>query len=57
MKPKLGVVFPQITDREISELTVEKISISKSSSSMKLILGQGTEQEKVDRAAEAVKKA
>ncbi|MCD8179950.1 MAG: PolC-type DNA polymerase III [Firmicutes bacterium] len=39
MKPKLGVVFPQITDKEISDLEVEKISVSKSRRKIKLLLG------------------
>ena len=55
LKPKLGTVFPKITDTEISNLTIEKISVSKNKRSMKLLLGQGTSRELMDKAAEAVK--
>lgn len=42
MKPKLGVIFPQITDSELIELQVEKISVSKNRRKIKIILGSDT---------------
>ncbi len=42
MKPKIGVVFPQITDKEISDLSIEKISVSKNRRKIKILLGQDT---------------
>lgn len=41
MKPKLGVIFPQITDEEIRDVTVEKVSVSKNKRKLKLVLGAG----------------
>ena len=29
MKPKIGVVFPRITDKDIADLEIEKIRVSK----------------------------
>ena len=29
MKPKIGVVFPKITDKDIADLEIEKIRVSK----------------------------
>lgn len=57
MKPKLGTVFPNITDSEITDLIVEKISISRSKRSINMVLGKGTPQELADKAAKAVKEA
>jgi DNA polymerase-3 subunit alpha (Gram-positive type) len=57
MKPKLGVVFPQITDREISELEVEKISISKNRRKIKILLGSDTSSYQIAEVQSAVKKA
>ena len=31
MKPKIGVVFPKITDKDIADLEIEKIRVSKNS--------------------------
>ena len=42
LKPKLGVLFSQITDSEISELQVEKISVSKNRRKIKILLGSKT---------------
>lgn len=38
MNPKLGVVFPQITDEEIGKLEVKKISVSKNRRKVKILL-------------------
>lgn len=42
MNPKLGVVFPQITDEEICELEIKKISVSKNRRKIKLLLSSDT---------------
>lgn len=38
MNPRLGVVFPQITDEEIGKLEVKKISVSKNRRKVKILL-------------------
>lgn len=38
MNPKLGVVFPQITDEEIGKLELKKISVSKNRRKVKILL-------------------
>lgn len=38
MNPRLGVVFPQITDKEIGKLEVKKISVSKNRRKVKILL-------------------
>lgn len=55
MKPKLGVVFPQITDNEISDLTVEKISVSKNRRKVKILLGTGTSEYQAAKVESALK--
>ncbi len=57
MKPKLGTVFPSVTDGEITNLIIEKISISKNRRRISMVLGQGTPPPLADKAADAVKAA
>lgn len=57
MKPKLGTVFPAVTDSEIAGLTIEKISVSRAKRSAQIIFGRGTEQFLAEKAAYAVKEA
>ncbi len=56
MKPKLGVVFPQITDEEICNLAVEKISVSKNRRKLKIMLGSDTSSYLVSIVESEVKK-
>lgn len=39
MRPRIGVVFPQITDEDIKDIEIEKISVSKNRRKLKIILG------------------
>ena len=55
MKPKLGVVFQGITDTEISNLTVEKITVSKAKRGMNVVFKKGTPQNLADKAADIIK--
>ena len=55
MKPKLGVVFPQITDNEISDLTVEKISVSKNRRKVKILLGADASEYQAAKVESALK--
>ena len=57
MKPRLGVVFPQITDEEICNLEVEKISVSKNRRKVKILLGSDTSAYQSAKVESAVKKA
>lgn len=57
MKPKLGVVFPQITDEEIKDIEVDKISVSKNRRKLKIILGENTSSYLVTAVESAVRKA
>ena len=57
MKPRLGVVFPQITDEEICNLKVEKISVSKNRRKVKILLGSDTSAYQSAKVESAVKKA
>ncbi len=56
LKPKLGVIFPQITDSDISEIYVEKISVSKNRRKIKLLLAPDTSAYLASKAESAVKK-
>ena len=40
MKPKIGVVFPKITDKDIADLEIEKIRVSKNRH-VRLSAGEG----------------
>ena len=42
MNPKIGVLFKSITDSDIKDIEVEKISMSKSRRKLKLTLPKGT---------------
>lgn len=55
MKPRLGTVFSDITDREITDLIIEKISISKNRRKIDIMFGIGTPPELIDKAARAIK--
>ncbi len=57
MKPKLGVLFPQIRDDEISDIIVEKISVSKNRRKIKLMLASGASEYITSRVQSSVKKA
>ena len=57
MKPRLGVVFSQITDEEICNLEVEKISVSKNRRKVKILLGSDTSAYQSAKVESAVKKA
>lgn len=57
MKPRLGVIFPQITDEEIKDIIVEKISLSKNKRKIKLVLGSGTSVYQQERVKSEVKRA
>lgn len=57
MKPRLGVIFPQITDEEIKDIIVEKISLSKNKRKIKLVLGAGTSVYQQERVKSEVKHA
>ncbi|MCH5210775.1 MAG: PolC-type DNA polymerase III [Oscillospiraceae bacterium] len=57
LKPKLGVLFPQIMDSEISELQVEKISVSKNRRKIKILLGSDTSSYLASKIESALKKA
>ncbi len=55
MKPRLGVVFQDITDEEISNLTVEKMTVSKAKRGMSVVFKKGTPQNLADKAAAVIK--
>lgn len=57
MKPKLGTVFPNVTDSSVTDLTIEKISVSRNKRSIDMVLGKDTPSELIERAAAAVKAA
>ena len=42
MKPKIGVVFPKITDKDIADLEIEKIRVSKNRRKIGILLGSDT---------------
>ena len=42
MKPKIGVVFPKITDKDIAVLEIEKIRVSKNRRKIGILLGSDT---------------
>ncbi len=57
LKPKLGVLFPQIHDNEISNLIVEKISVSKNRRKIKLTLMSDASEYVISRVQSSIKKA
>lgn len=57
MNPKLGVVFPQITDEEICGLEIKKISISKNRRKLKLLLSSDTSEYLQAKAEAEIKRA
>ncbi len=57
MKPRIGVVFPQITDEEIAEIEVEKISVSKNRRKIKMVLSANTSVYQAAKVESAVKTA
>ena len=57
MKPKLGSIIPSVTDKELSGLTIEKVILSKTNRTMKLVLENGVPQHIMDRVSEEAKKA
>lgn len=57
MKPRLGVIFPQITNEEIKDIVVEKISLSKNKRKIKLVLGTGTSVYQQESVKSEVKRA
>ena len=57
MKPKLGVIFPQITDSEIAEIVIEKISVSKNKRKIKITLPEGTSEYTASLVRSEVKRA
>ena len=57
MKPKLGVVFPKITDKEIADIEIEKISASKNNRKIKITLPEGTSEYTSSLVRGAVKRA
>ncbi len=57
MKPKLGTVFPNVTDSSVTDLIIEKISVSRNKRSINMVLGKDTPPELTERAAAAVKAA
>jgi DNA polymerase-3 subunit alpha (Gram-positive type) len=56
VKPKLGTVFSNIKDDDIRDLTIEKMSLSKTRRQIKIIFQAGTSRFLMDKACEAVKK-
>ena len=56
MKPRLGTVFSGITDEDIKDLTVEKISLSKNRRQMKIIFEAGTSKYLMDKACGEIKR-
>ncbi len=57
MKPKLETVFPQINDKEIAELIIEKISLSKNRRKIKILLASNTSSYLVSKVESEVKSA
>ena len=57
MRPKLGSIFPDITDDEIKNLEVEKISLSKNRRQMSVLFGEGTSRYLMDKACAELKKS
>lgn len=57
MNPKLGVLFRNVTDEEIADIEVEKISVSKNKRKIKLMLPAGTSDFIALRVKSAVKTA
>ena len=57
MRPKLGSIFPNITDDEIKNLEVEKISLSKNRRQMSVLFGEGTSRYLMDKACAELKKS
>ena len=57
LKPKLGVIFQQITDSEIAEIVIEKISVSKNKRKIKITLPEGTSEYTASLVRSEVKRA
>ena len=57
MNPKIGVLFKSITDSDIKDIEVEKISMSKSRRKLKLTLPKGTSDFAAQKVKAAVKQA
>ena len=55
MKPKFSVVFPKIHDRNISDITIEKMYVSKASRSLRVVFGEGTSQMQINEAEKKLK--
>ena len=56
MKPKLGVVFPKITDSEIANIEIEKISVSKNKRKIKLLVNSDTSVYQIEKIKSEVKR-
>lgn len=57
MRPRIGVVFPQITDEDIKDIEIEKISVSKNRRKLKIILGNEVSLFQITKIEEQVKSA
>ena len=57
MKPKIGVVFPKITDKDIADLEIEKIRVSKNRRKIGILLGSDTSAYQQAKVESEVKKA
>lgn len=56
MKPKLSSIFNDITDSELINLEVEKITLSKNKRQMSVLFGEGTSRYLMDKAAAEIKR-
>ncbi|MCD8391327.1 MAG: PolC-type DNA polymerase III [Firmicutes bacterium] len=56
MKPSIGAIFPQITDDEIKNFTIDKIAVSKNKRKMKIRLVEETSQFIMDKVGEEIKR-
>ncbi len=55
MKPKLSVVFSQITDKDIADITVERMYLSKARREMRIVFGEDTTVEQQQKAEERIR--